>query len=354
MANKTTNIFVASSVEGLQIARILQELLEYDFCVDVWEDGIFNLSTQPLERLDEIKQNYDFAIFVLTPDDIIIKRDEKGWGARDNVILELGFFAGFIGRKRCFMVHPRGVELFQPSDILGLNAATYNYDRERLLAALGPAANKIRRSINEILKRGDFEVPTPIMYYDFRNLPNYDLEIRNASERIWIQSLRIKGFLEDHKVDNGQRLLDAIKRGTSIRILLADPSLFISLGEKKIYTSSEILAIFSGEGKSGSGWLESVKRAYKFVLELKIRAEELDIPEKGEIEMRLHCSPITSMIYLIDDVMYSGPYLIFSEAIKAPTFRVMSSHPLYHRLINHFNDMWNDERLSRKFDEEYK
>lgn len=353
MTYNDIKIFLASSVEGLGIARELKSLLDYDFDVTIWDEGIFSLSTQPIERLEEIKQNFAFAIFILSPDDCIRKRDEEGFSARDNVILELGFFMGVIGRRRCFMVHPRKLELFKPSDALGLHTATYDPDRG-FPSALGAAAQDIRRSIQEILEKdtGIESIP-PVRYFDFRNLPYYNMEIQKACKRIWIQSLRIKGFLQDHRSDNGARLLAAIKRGTQVRILVPDYTLRLSIGKRKLYQSSEVLSIFCGEGETGASWLESIRRANAFIKQIHSEAAKLTNPDKGTIELRLHCSPVTTMIFLIDDILYFGPYLAYSDSIKAPTFRVTARHPLYSRLTAHFDDIWRDRKLSRGLEEVY-
>ena len=72
---------------------------------------------------------------------------------RDNVIFELGMFIGKLGKKRCFIVSPRTQEPFRiPTDLLGVTPATYNPNRDdgKLSAALGPACNKIRQTIENI------------------------------------------------------------------------------------------------------------------------------------------------------------------------------------------------------------
>lgn len=71
---------------------------------------------------------------------------------RDNIIFELGLFVGRLGRKRSFVVMPKGIEgLHLPSDLVGLNMATFAIPTgvRRLVAALGPACNKVRRAIQD-------------------------------------------------------------------------------------------------------------------------------------------------------------------------------------------------------------
>jgi predicted nucleotide-binding protein len=97
-----------------------------------------------------------FAIVLLSPDD---KAYAKASGpatarfrARQNVVLELGYFAGKLGRSRVFSLHRGGADLELPSDIAGvvysqfdangqwkfslaqeLRAAGYNVDANKLI-----------------------------------------------------------------------------------------------------------------------------------------------------------------------------------------------------------------------------
>jgi hypothetical protein len=138
-------------VEGLDPAYTLQEALEYDCEPTVWPQGIFNPTRATLADLLQVARNTDFAAFIFTPDDVRTMRREDGRVPRDNVVFELGLMIGAIGPERCFFVAPGDERLQLPSDLIGLTPLTYVSKRrdENLLAALGPAANKIRRTIRE-------------------------------------------------------------------------------------------------------------------------------------------------------------------------------------------------------------
>jgi hypothetical protein len=143
-------IFIASSVEGLDVAYHVQENLEYNFEVTVWSQGIFELTRSKLESLCNSLRKFDAAIFVFTPDDDVVIRDKKESKVRDNVLFELGLFLGGLGRECCFILQPRSAnELSLPTDLLGVTPATYDDKREdgNLGAALGPPCNKIRKAI---------------------------------------------------------------------------------------------------------------------------------------------------------------------------------------------------------------
>ena len=143
-------VFVISSAEALEIARTIQNAFEYDFLVTVWTDGVFRASWYPVESLEAQIDQSDFAIAIVQPDDITIKRGVEVATARDNVIFELGLFIGRLGRKRSFLVEPRGEEVELPSDIKGITTLSYKYDLKALPEALAPACNKMRLIIRDL------------------------------------------------------------------------------------------------------------------------------------------------------------------------------------------------------------
>ena len=146
-------IFIASSVEGLNVANTIQERLEHDAEVTVWDQDVFQLSSNTLDDLNDALSTTDFGIFVFTPDDTVNIRENETQSVRDNVIFELGMFIGKLGKKRCFIVSPRTQNPFRiPTDLLGVTPATYDPNRNdgNLSAALAPVCNKIRQTIENI------------------------------------------------------------------------------------------------------------------------------------------------------------------------------------------------------------
>ena len=141
-------LFIASSVEGLEVAYAAQENLEYEFEVTVWPQGVFELSKTALASLYATAGNCDAAMFIFSPDDVAVMRESSHPAVRDNVLFELGLFIGKLGPEKCFVLKPRSFsELHFPSDLLGLTPASYEGERAdgNLIAALGPACNKVRR-----------------------------------------------------------------------------------------------------------------------------------------------------------------------------------------------------------------
>jgi predicted nucleotide-binding protein len=72
-----------------------------------------------IEKLEH-HSDVDFAVVLLTPDDEGLSHDDSDLRprARQNVLLELGFFVGRLGRDRVCALHKGSLEL--PTDILGV------------------------------------------------------------------------------------------------------------------------------------------------------------------------------------------------------------------------------------------
>jgi hypoxanthine phosphoribosyltransferase len=143
-------IFIGSSTEGLPVAEEIQLALSGAASVSVWTNDVFRLSEFTLESLFKQLDRTDYAVFVLSDDDLVTVRRKQGYIPRDNVLFELGLFSGRLGRRKVFMVHPQLVSLRLPTDLLGVTTATYQIvPGESLSAALAPVATRIKRQIAE-------------------------------------------------------------------------------------------------------------------------------------------------------------------------------------------------------------
>src|SRR5438132_413553 len=60
----------------------------------------FQEASVVIDGLRRAAEKYDFALFILTADDAIESRGERGFSARDNVLFELGLFLGVLGFER--------------------------------------------------------------------------------------------------------------------------------------------------------------------------------------------------------------------------------------------------------------
>ena len=145
-------IFIGSSVENLSIAREIQLGFSNDkMLVSVWTDGVFKASKTAVESLLCAVRASDFAIFLNTPDDIVVSRDIEIPAPRDNVVFELGLFMGLLGRERTFVVKPRGVKIKMPSDLLGFTPLEYAAGAaDTLTSRIAPVCTEIRKLIQEL------------------------------------------------------------------------------------------------------------------------------------------------------------------------------------------------------------
>lgn len=144
-------VFIASSVEGLDVAKVLNLNLDHVSTNTMWTDA-FQLSSVTLSALVEQTKINDFAIFVFSPDDDTKMRGTKHSVVRDNVLFELGMFIGALGPERCFVVKPRSSELHIPTDLLGVTLADYDETRPKkeLTAALNAPCTRIEHAMGEV------------------------------------------------------------------------------------------------------------------------------------------------------------------------------------------------------------
>ncbi|MGK6316024.1 nucleotide-binding protein [Neorhizobium sp. DT-125] len=184
MSPRLPRVFIGSSTEGLQVAYAIQENLDYDAEVTVWNQGVFGPSSIVLSKLVSALREFDFAVFVFTPDDLVEMRGGKFSAVRDNVVFELGLFIGRLGLESCFLVKPRNIQtLHLPTDLLGMVSLTYNDERSdgRLVAALGAACNQMRSAF----RQAEAREPETISHASFETyLQIWDEELRGARAKI--------------------------------------------------------------------------------------------------------------------------------------------------------------------------
>lgn len=148
------SVFIGSSAEGLPIAKAIQANLDHAVESVIWSQGLFGLGGGTLESLFENLNQFDFAVLVLTPDDLTTSRAETSKSPRDNVLFELGLFMGAIGRLRTFIVHERLAPLKLPSDLAGVTAATFERHRSgNWQSTLGQTSTHIEAAVQKLGRR---------------------------------------------------------------------------------------------------------------------------------------------------------------------------------------------------------
>jgi len=128
-------VFIGSSGEGLTIAEaIYRSFKRQPFVPNLWTNGVFECSRTTIESLIQATSQSDFAVLVLTADDVTRSRGATKPSPRDNVLFELGLFMGALRRERTYIVAPQGVSIKIPTDLLGVTYLPFRRRRGRTLA----------------------------------------------------------------------------------------------------------------------------------------------------------------------------------------------------------------------------
>jgi predicted nucleotide-binding protein len=145
-------LFLGCSTESLEIAREIQLGLKHDNVeAMVWTDGVFGPSGVAVDALLNTVNESDFAVFVFSPDDKVVSRDDEYNAPRDNTVFELGLFMGKLERSRTFIVKEQSADVKVPTDLLGITPLTYVYrGGGHLAAAIAPVCTELRKVINNL------------------------------------------------------------------------------------------------------------------------------------------------------------------------------------------------------------
>jgi hypothetical protein len=116
-----SKVFIASSGRTLELARQLRTELNTDYCdPEVWADvSQRKMGYSILSMLKEATQEYDFAVIILSRDDVMETQLGNTRKARDNCVFEAGLFMGVIGELRCLLLSSVE-ETDLPSDLRGI------------------------------------------------------------------------------------------------------------------------------------------------------------------------------------------------------------------------------------------
>lgn len=71
-----------------------------------------------IDKFEREASSASYAFVLLTPDDIVEKDDGEYLQARPNVLFELGWFCGRLGRDKVCIMRKKGTQI--PSDLFGV------------------------------------------------------------------------------------------------------------------------------------------------------------------------------------------------------------------------------------------
>lgn len=203
LPEKLPKIFVGCSTEAYRAAQALQSNLRFVAFTKIWNQNTFEPSHNTIEDLLRDASKYDFAVFVLAPDDVTISREIQQYATRDNVIFETGLFMGILGRDRVFLIKRRDMQVKLPSDLLGVNPVDYvappPEDNDAWESALGHAANKIEAAIRrlgfrplaqEVVKTSEEQSQSAAQFFDNLLVEKYGASTKLDSLMVTVLDLQ--------------------------------------------------------------------------------------------------------------------------------------------------------------------
>jgi len=143
-------LFIGSSKEGLPYAEALQVILDFEIESTIWNQMTFIAGRSYQDSLRWTTYDYNFACFILSPDDTTISRGTAYASPRDNLIYEAARFAGALGDEYVYLIVPMYTKLKLPSDLEGTNLIYYDEKRENVFSAIGSAGTQIKYAIRSI------------------------------------------------------------------------------------------------------------------------------------------------------------------------------------------------------------
>lgn len=117
---KANSIFLVHGHDEATKEKVARFLEKIGLNVIILHEQV-NQGMTIIEKFEQFAAQAGFAVVLFTPDDVgfpLGAEDRKQPRARQNVVLEMGFFVGKLKRERVCVLYKGGVEL--PSDILGV------------------------------------------------------------------------------------------------------------------------------------------------------------------------------------------------------------------------------------------
>ncbi len=321
MYMKKSKAFIASSSEGINVAYALQALLEHDVECTIWDQDVFSPSSYTLLDILDILNKVDYGIFVFTFDDFLTMRDTGNYVVRDNVILELGIFLGYLGRERCFIIRSEDTEnMHLPTDLLGMETIFYNYNREdgNIKRALGSVKYSI---INSIMKQKIRVKMNDFMYVIGDNPDALFSKIIKDAKRVSILGRTAINIANLYDTD----IKESLETGCVYRILICDheDDLITKIYSKRFMENAVTARLFYGDIQKKYPNLEL--RTTKRIL-----GYSMTIVEYNDIERNF-----------INFIIYQNTM----KGNQRPMFTIKYDNNWYNKFVKEFDFLWCDKKL---------
>ncbi len=142
--NKRLRGFIGCATEHNGHAAYLQAALATWCQPETWGHGLFGPSKTFIESLEKGIPNFDFSVFLISPQDVSIIRGKKRQVPRDNLIFEIGLCYGALGRERTFLIYPDGQRPHLPTDLAAVTLLPYDGGAANMRAAFEIPSNRIK------------------------------------------------------------------------------------------------------------------------------------------------------------------------------------------------------------------
>jgi hypothetical protein len=318
-------LFIASSLEALPVARALQENLEHDLECVVWDQRLFLAGTVLAEELLRKIPGFDFAAFVFAPDDKAIIRGTKKKQVRDNVLIEFGISAAFLGLDRTFIIAPSDEpELGIPADVLGLLRASYISKRtdKNLIAALAVASSQIRARVTEILAAKDVKVPSLSRIGFFGEFVDIFPVLLGKAYDVVLYFIHSRRWRENHDA----HIRDFLTRPrTHLTVYLPDPKNELLI--KGLQTHFD-------DGPHIPGFIDDAIRYFRM----------LSVAFPRRVRLSYYSTYPAYSFYKFDDELIIAMYPTTPVRRKVPAFRVNSHHPFGAFVIDDIAELEKNSR----------
>lgn len=125
--NETKKIFIVHGRDHAMRDAVAAHLGKLKQEYSILEDA-HNSGQTVIEKFVNEAAECGYAIILMSADDFGKSKSEIDLKprARQNVILELGFFLSHVGRENIFILHDRNVQIETPSDFAGIVYATFD------------------------------------------------------------------------------------------------------------------------------------------------------------------------------------------------------------------------------------
>jgi CRP/FNR family cyclic AMP-dependent transcriptional regulator len=143
-ASQKIRLFLMTSKAASEAALAIEKACADQFTIVTWKEGGLQGANYSIASLEHVLDQSDVAIAIAEP-------SVEGLHGRDDIIFELGFFMGRLGRHRTFLIEPRGEKMELPPELAGVNTLTYpHHPGGDLTEALAPVCAKLTRLIAEL------------------------------------------------------------------------------------------------------------------------------------------------------------------------------------------------------------